>query len=178
MIENSTKIHQKKAEPWQVTLVDTGEETMTGGRLKRVSSYLGEDTFCLTYGDGLSNIDISKLISHHKLNRRLATVSAIQPPGRFGALTINSNIVKNFKEKPDGDGLWINGGVFVLEPKVIDYIEDDRTVWEQLPLQNLAEDDQLTAYRHNGFWHAMDTLRDKTYLEDCWSSGGAPWKTW
>jgi glucose-1-phosphate cytidylyltransferase len=158
--------------------VDTGENTMTGGRLKRVAPYIQNDTFCFTYGDGVSDIDISDLIAHHKISGRQATVTAIQPPGRYGALDIGNGSVQHFQEKPAGDGAWINGGFFVLEPSVLDYIDDDDTVWEQQPLRNLAANDQLSAYQHGGFWQAMDTLREKNLLEELWSSGKAPWKTW
>lgn len=178
MRENRMEIHQMFAEPWKVTLVDTGECTMTGGRLKRVAPYIKNETFCFTYGDGVSDIDISALIAHHRAAGRLATVTAIQPPGRYGALHINGDAVHHFQEKPGGDGAWINGGFFVLEPSVLDYIGGDETVWEQQPLQRLASHGQLTAYRHHGFWQAMDTLREKNCLEELWSSGKAPWKSW
>lgn len=178
MRENKMEIHQKFVEPWSVTLVDTGENTMTGGRLKRVSPYIGDETFCLTYGDGVSDVDISALIAHHKSVGKLATVTAIQPPGRFGSLQMDGCLVQHFKEKPAGDGVWINGGFFVLEPEVLNRIDGDDTVWEQQPLQHLANSGELTAYKHSGFWHAMDTLRDKNHLEDVWASGHAPWKLW
>ena len=178
MRENNMEIHQKFAEPWKITLVDTGENTMTGGRLKRVASYIDNETFCFTYGDGVSDIDITKLVDYHKSAGRQATVTAIQPPGRYGALDITEGAVKNFQEKPAGDGAWINGGFFVLEPSVLDYIEGDESVWEQFPLNKLASSGQLSAYQHNGFWQAMDTLREKTYLEELWSAGRAPWKSW
>ncbi|MCP3477071.1 glucose-1-phosphate cytidylyltransferase [Bradyrhizobium sp. CCGUVB1N3] len=178
MRENSMEIHQKFAEPWRVTLVDTGELTMTGGRLKRVAPYLGNESFCFTYGDGVADIDISALIAKHREAGRLATVTAIQPPGRYGALHIENEMVHHFQEKPAGDGAWINGGFFVLEPGVLSYLDGDNTVWEQQPLQRLAAEGQLSAYRHSGFWQAMDTLRDKNHLEELWSSGKAPWKIW
>ena len=178
MKENRMDIHQKYAEPWTVTLVNTGEGTMTGGRLKRVSPYLGNETFCFTYGDGVADIDIVALLRHHRAGGRLATVTAIQPPGRYGALQIEGDAVHRFQEKPAGDGAWINGGFFVLEPGVLDYIEDDKTVWEAEPLQRLACDSQLSAYTHTGFWQAMDTLREKNQLEQLWASGNAPWKIW
>ena len=178
MRENNMEIHQKFAEPWKITLVDTGENTMTGGRLKRVASYINNETFCFTYGDGVSDIDITKLLDYHKSTGRQATVTAIQPPGRYGALDIAEGAVKNFQEKPAGDGAWINGGFFVLEPSVLDYIDGDESVWEQFPLNKLASNGQLSAYQHNGFWQAMDTLREKTYLEELWSAGKAPWKSW
>ena len=178
MRDNTTEIHNKFAEPWKVTLVDTGEDTMTGGRLKRVLPYIGRETFCFTYGDGLSDIDLSSLIAMHKANGLLATVTSIQPPGRYGALDIQGDRVINFQEKPAGDGAWINGGFFVLEPSVVDLIENDETVWEQGPLKGLAATGQLSAYKHEGFWQAMDTLREKNLLEDLWKSGKAPWKSW
>ncbi|QNG27886.1 glucose-1-phosphate cytidylyltransferase [Synechococcus sp. HK01-R] len=176
---NSMEVHHKKAEPWQVTLVDTGETTMTGGRLKRVREYLGNSSFCFTYGDGVSDIDINALVAHHKNDGRLATVTAVQPPGRYGALEFaGDNLVSGFQEKPKGDGGMINGGFFVLEPEVIDFINGDSTVWEQEPLRQLAEDRQLTAYLHTGFWQPMDTLRDRNYLDNLWLQSKAPWKVW
>lgn len=178
MRENKMEIHQKFAEPWKITLVNTGENTMTGGRLKRVASYIGDETFCLTYGDGVSDVDLSALIAHHKAAGKLATVTAIQPPGRFGALQMDGDLVKHFQEKPAGDGVWINGGFFVLEPAVLKHIDGDDTVWEQQPLQQLAHSGELSAYKHDGFWQAMDTLRDKNHLEEIWASGHAPWKLW
>ena len=178
MRDNRMEIHQKFAEPWKITLVDTGETTMTGGRLKRVAPYIGDETFCFTYGDGVSDIDITALIAEHKRAGRQATVTAIQPPGRYGALFIEDGRVHHFQEKPAGDGAWINGGFFVLEPSVLDYIEGDETVWEQRPLQQLAAERQLTSYQHQGFWQAMDTLREKNHLEELWSLGKAPWKSW
>jgi glucose-1-phosphate cytidylyltransferase len=178
MRDNTTEIHQKFAEPWKVTLVDTGEETMTGGRLKRVLPYIGDETFCFTYGDGVSDINISSLISKHKSSGLSATVTSIQPPGRYGALNIKDDRVLEFQEKPAGDGAWINGGFFVLEPSVVDLIDGDDTVWEQGPLKKLAASGQLSAFKHEGFWQAMDTLREKNLLEDLWQSGKAPWKSW
>jgi glucose-1-phosphate cytidylyltransferase len=178
MSDNRMEVHQASAEPWRVTLIDTGDTTMTGGRLKRVMSYVGDEDFCFTYGDGLSNVDISKLISFHKQQGTLATVSAVQPPGRFGALDMKENKITGFKEKPDGDGGWINGGFFVLSPRVLSYIEGDAIVWEKNPLEHLAQDGELSAFRHSGFWQPMDTLRDKNYLEELWDSGKAPWKVW
>jgi glucose-1-phosphate cytidylyltransferase len=176
---NSMEVHRKQAEPWQVTLVDTGEGTMTGGRLKRVREYVGEGSFCLTYGDGVADVDISALIDHHQINGRLGTITAVQPPGRFGSLDLGtSNAVLGFQEKPKGDGTWINGGFFVLESAVIDRIDGDETVWEQEPLRNLATEGQLTAYQHHGFWQPMDTLRDREKLEQLWASGKAPWQVW
>lgn len=171
-------VHQLNVEPWTVTLVDTGEGTMTGGRIKRVSQYIADDTFLLTYGDGVSDVDILKLIASHRASGRKATVTAIQPPGRFGALSIENGAVTQFVEKPNGDGAWINGGFFVCEPSVLDYIEDDSTLWEQEPLRRLAQDGELNAYKHFGFWQAMDTLRDKHILEEEWASGRAPWRHW
>ena len=178
MRENNMEIHQKFAEPWRVTLVDTGELTMTGGRLKRVAPYIGNESFCFTYGDGVADIDISASSPSIARLGRLATVTAIQPPGRYGALHIEDEAVHHFQEKPAGDGAWINGGFFVLEPGVLSYLDGDETVWEQQPLQRLGRRGPVTAYRHGGFWQAMDTLRDKNHLEELWSSGKAPWKSW
>jgi glucose-1-phosphate cytidylyltransferase len=178
MTNNDIKIHQKKAEPWKVTLVDTGENSQTGGRLKRVKPYLGDDDFCFTYGDGVASIDIASLLKFHKQHGKLATVTAVQPPGRFGALEMTGAAVNSFVEKPHGDGAYINGGFFVLNPKVIDLIADDLTIWERTPLETLATSGQLQAYKHDGFWQPMDTLRDKQHLEELWSSGQAPWKVW
>jgi glucose-1-phosphate cytidylyltransferase len=167
-------------EPWKVTLIDTGENTMTGGRLKRVREYVADETFCFTYGDGVCDMNLQDLIAFHREQKALATLTAVQPPGRFGALTLGAaqTHVRNFREKPEGDGAWINGGFFVLEPSVMDYIDNDATVWEQEPLQRLADDGRLTAYKHTGFWQSMDTLRDRIYLEELWKSGSAPWKVW
>jgi glucose-1-phosphate cytidylyltransferase len=178
MVNNKMDIHQNYAEPWHVTLVDTGENTMTGGRLKRIKPYLGDDDFCFTYGDGVGNINIKQLIDFHKQQATLATVTATQPAGRFGALQLDEKKVTGFQEKPQGDGTWINGGFFVLSPKVIDYIEGDETVWERQPLEYLAKDGQMSAFLHDGFWQPMDTLRDKIHLEELWQSGKAPWKLW
>lgn len=175
---NKMEVHHNESEPWKVTLVDTGEDTMTGGRIKRVKQYIGKEDFCLTYGDGLADVDISKLLEFHKSHGGLATLTAAQPPGRFGALNIESSLIKNFKEKPIGDGNWINGGFFVLNSKVLDLIEGDATIWEKEPLERLASQQQLHAFHHKGFWQPMDTLRDKNQLEQLWSSGKAPWKTW
>ncbi len=176
---NKMIVHNCEAEPWKVTVVDTGEFTQTGGRLKRVRHYLeGEEIFCFTYGDGLSDVNIKDEIEFHKKYGRLATILAVQPPGRFGALKMNGKYVKSFIEKPLGDGGWINGGFFVLSPKVIDLIEGDHTSWESKPLNSLASMGELVAYKHYGFWHPMDTLRDKNYLEELWKSGKAPWKVW
>ncbi len=176
MQTNEMEVHNRKAEPWKVTLVDTGDETLTGGRLKRVKQYVvDEEMFCFTYGDGVSDVDINKLIAFHKRHGKSATLTATQPPGRFGALNLDGTQVKNFQEKPQGDGAWINGGFFVLSPKVIDYIEGDGTTWEKEPMEQLAKNGQLEAYFHNGFWQPMDTLRDKVHLEELWQSGNAPW---
>jgi glucose-1-phosphate cytidylyltransferase len=175
---NKMEVHQNSAEPWRVTLVDTGESTMTGGRLKRVAKYVADEDFCFTYGDGLGDVNISKLLAHHKENGRLATVTATQAPGRFGALKVQGSRILGFQEKPQGDGGWINGGFFVLSPKVMDYIEGDETVWEKDPLERLAQGGEMSAYLHDGFWQPMDTLRDKILLEDLWNSGKAPWKVW
>lgn len=177
---NSMHVHNNSVEPWKVTLVDTGEKTMTGGRIKRIKDYVGKETFCVTYGDGVSDINIRRLIEFHRNQNMLVTLTAVQPPGRFGVIKINDEDSKilNFKEKPDGDGTWINGGFFVMEPGVIDYISGDHTVWEQEPMQNLARNGAISAYRYNGFWHAMDNLRDKYELEELWKSGKALWKIW
>jgi glucose-1-phosphate cytidylyltransferase len=177
---NQMNIHCGYAEPWRVTLVDTGDKTMTGGRLKRVKEHIGNETFCFTYGDGVCSVNITDLIKFHQEQKTLATLTAVQPPGRFGILNLleEESKISSFQEKPQGDGTWINGGYFVLEPEVIDFINDDATVWEQEPLGKLSEMQQLSAYRHNGFWHPMDTLRDKQSLEEMWHSGKAPWKTW
>ncbi len=175
---NRMDIHQNSAEPWRVTMVETGEHTMTGGRLKRVMKYLDNEDFCFTYGDGVANINLHDLIACHKKNQTLATLTAVQPPGRFGVLSTDGSKVTGFAEKPDGDGSWINGGFFVMSPKVIELIANDETVWEKYPLETLAATGKLSAYYHTGFWHAMDTLRDKNYLEELWQSGTAPWKIW
>lgn len=176
---NDMTIHRKTVEPWRITLVDTGDDTMTGGRLKRVAKYLhDEEAFCFTYGDGVSDISIKDLLAFHKAHGLPATVTATMPPGRFGALKISGSKVTGFQEKPRGDGALINGGFFVLSPSVIDYIEENSTIWEQEPLMRLAEEGKLAAYKHEGFWQPMDTLRDKVILEELWSSGSAPWKVW
>jgi glucose-1-phosphate cytidylyltransferase len=173
------EVHEARTEPWRVTLIDTGDATQTGGRLKRALPYVADDeAFCFTYGDGVGNIDVPAVIAHHRKERRLATVTATLPPGRFGALRHDGTSVTGFQEKPEGDGAWINGGFFVLSPKVGSYIADDATVWEFEPMQQLARDKQLTAYFHNGFWQPMDTLRDRRHLESLWASGNAPWKLW
>lgn len=178
--DNSMEVHQNGVEPWKVTLVDTGESSMTGGRLLRVRDYLGDGTFCLTYGDGVANVDVAALVAFHEQQNTIATLTAAQPPGRFGAFTMHrgENLIRSFKEKPDGDGAWVNAGFFVLEPSVFDYIEGDLTVWEQGPMERLATESQLSAYKHHGFWQPMDTLRDKHYLDDLWQRCEAPWKVW
>lgn len=179
MQNNQMEVHQRKAEPWRVTLVDTGDDTMTGGRLKRVADYLkNEESFCFTYGDGLSDVDISREITFHKQHGKLATVTAVQPPGRYGALSMQGNSVTGFTEKPRGDGARINGGFFVLSPECIHLISNDSTNWEGKPLHELALRGELMAFQHDGFWQPMDTLREKNMLEDLWASGNAPWKVW
>lgn len=178
MAKNQMKVHHAHAEPWQVTLIDTGADTMTGGRLKRAQPYLDDEHFCFTYGDGVSDVDISALIAFHQKHGKPATVTAIQPPGRYGALDIQSGQVKTFQEKPMGDGAWINGGFFVLAPSVFSLIDGDETIWEREPMESLAQAGLLQAYQHQGFWQAMDTLRDKVRLEEMWESGHAPWKVW
>jgi glucose-1-phosphate cytidylyltransferase len=179
MVNNEMQVHHRKAEPWRVTLVDTGEDTLTGGRLKRVSNYLkNEKAFCFTYGDGVANINISSLVDFHLNHGKLATVTAVQPPGRYGAINMEEGSVKGFTEKPKGDGGWINGGFFVLSPKCIDYINNDQSSWEGEPLAQLAKQEQLMAFEHTGFWQPMDTLRDKNQLEELWASNQAPWKVW
>ena len=178
LAENRMEVCHRHCEPWRVTLVDTGETTQTGGRLRRVRDYLDDGTFCFTYGDGLSNVDIGASIRFHREQKRLATLTAVQPAGRFGALDIVDKRITRFEEKPQGDGSWINGGFFVLEPAVLEHIDSDATVWEREPLEQLARDGQLSAFTHRGFWQPMDTLRDKMRLEDLWQSGEAPWKVW
>ena len=179
MSKNTMEVHQRNAEPWKVTLVDTGENTMTGGRVKRIADFVkDEEAFCLTYGDGLSDVNITKLLAFHKTQRVKATLTGSTPPGRFGALDINGSMVTSFMEKPRGDGAMINGGFFVLSPDVLHYITDDSTKWEREPLERLAQEGNLAAYQHHGFWQPMDTLRDKIYLEELWQSGKAPWKVW
>ena len=179
MVGNSMTVHQNYSEPWKVTLVDTGEKTMIGGRIKRILPYVEQDEyFCLTYGDGVGNVDITKSIDFHKAQGRLSTVTGVQLPGRFGSLRFEGERVTGFQEKPQGDGAWINGGFFVLSPKVDKYIDGDETVWEREPMERLAKDGQLSVYFHSGFWQPMDTLRDKTHLEELWNTGKAPWKVW
>jgi len=177
---NEMRVHQNNVEPWTITLVDTGEKTMTGGRIKRVRDYIGDETFCLTYGDGVSDINITELIDFHMAKKALVTLTAVQAPGRFGALTLKEGQTKvsSFREKSPGDGAWINGGYFVCQPDIMDYIKEDFTVWEQEPLQRMSKEGLLAAYKHNGFWHPMDTLRDKNVLEELWEKGNAPWKIW
>jgi glucose-1-phosphate cytidylyltransferase len=177
---NQMNVHAGNAEPWRVTLVNTGDETMTGGRLKKVREHIGNETFCFTYGDGVSNINITELVKFHQEQKALGTLTAVQPPGRFGAIMLTDEQTKitHFREKPEGDGAWINGGYFILEPEVIDFIAGDSTVWEKEPLEKLADMAQLAAFKHYGFWQPMDTLRDKNYLEDLWAKGKAPWKIW
>jgi glucose-1-phosphate cytidylyltransferase len=178
LTKNSMEVHQNAAEPWKVTLIDTGEHSQTGGRLKRIARYVGDETFCMTYGDGLADIDLGRLFECHERERALATVTAVRPPGRFGALELHGSRVSAFTEKPLGDGGWINGGYFVLAPKVFDYIEGDATLWENEPLKRLASEHQLAAYFHEGFWQPMDTVRHKQILEDLWVAGAPPWKVW
>lgn len=178
--DNRMEVHQNSSEPWNVTLVETGEHSMTGGRLRRARDYIGDEAFCFTYGDGVANVDIGELVCFHKAQGTLATLTATQPPGRFGAFTMHGgdDKIHSFHEKPEGDGAWVNAGFFVLEPQVIDYISDDATSWEVEPLERLAKEGQLAAYKHHGFWQPMDTLRDKHLLEDLWSKNQAPWKRW
>ncbi|MEX0778256.1 MAG: glucose-1-phosphate cytidylyltransferase [Balneolales bacterium] len=180
MKDNKMEVLYNGVEPWKVTLIDTGGSTMTGGRLKRVMHQLGEGTFCLTYGDGVSDVNIADLVSFHKKQNCLATLTAVQPPGRFGAFNLgqSEHAITSFKEKPHGDGAWINGGYFVLESEVLDYIDGDTTVWEKEPLEKLAQEGELSAFKHKGFWQPMDTLRDKNYIEKLWHAGNAPWKVW
>lgn len=177
---NRVQFHRSNAEPWKVTVVDTGDNTMTGGRIKRVKKYIGRDTFCLTYGDGVTDLNIGRLLAFHKAQRSLATLTAVQPPGRFGAFSLpeKESRIHSFREKVKGDGAWINGGYFVLEPQVLDYIRDDSTIWEQEPMRDLAEEGKLSAFKHHGYWQNMDTLRDKNILEELWQGGKAPWKLW
>ena len=175
---NSMEVHRRHAEPWKVTLVDTGEATQTGGRLKRVAQYLEGEDFCMTYGDGVSDVDITALVAFHRQHGLKATLTATQPPGRFGALDLDGTRVNKFLEKPVGDGGWINGGFFVLSPSVIELIDGDESIWERSPLEKLASQGQLRAFKHHGFWHPMDTLRDKNHLEELWRTGQAPWKVW
>ncbi len=178
MANNQMHVHQNSAEPWRVTLVDTGENSMTGGRLKRVKEYLGEEDFCFTYGDGVTNVNITELIAFHKNHKLQATMTAIQPPSRFGMLNMDNHKIVGFQEKPRDGGGWINGGFFVLSPKVLNYIADDFTVWEKEPIEYLTQESQIAAYMHHDFWHSMDTLRDKNYLEELWNSEKPPWKVW
>ena len=178
MSDNTMNVHQKSVEPWRVTLVDTGDQTMTGGRIKRIADYIGKEDFCCTYGDGLGDVDITRLIAFHRSHGRLATLTATQPPARFGALELKEDRVSSFIEKPHGDNAWINGGFFVLSPTVFDYIDGDHTVWERDPMERLARAGEMKAFVHHGFWQPMDTLRDKMHLEELWGTGKAPWKIW
>ena len=180
LAKNELELHAKDVEPWQVTLVDTGIDTMTAGRLKRVAEHVGDETFCFTYGDCVTDLDMSQLLEFHRAQGATATLTAIRPPGRFGALTLDHDTsrISSFREKPEGDGGWVNGGFFVLEPEVIDYIEGDETVWERAPMERLADEGKLAAYRHSGYWQNMDSLRDKMVLEEQWASGQPPWKVW
>jgi glucose-1-phosphate cytidylyltransferase len=180
LVSNDVEIHNNGSEPWRVTLVETGDKTMTGGRLKRAKKYLGNETFCMTYGDGVSSVNINDVIAFHRQQGVLATLTAAQPPGRFGAFQLHhgENLIESFKEKPEGDGAWVNSGFFVLEPAVMDYIESDSISWEKQPMEALAVHQQLAAYRHDGFWQPMDTLRDKNVLEDLWQADNPPWKVW
>lgn len=179
MVENKMEVHHKHAEPWKITLVDTGANTMTGGRIKRVQPYIGDESFMVTYGDGVSDVDINALVEFHKSHGKIGTMTAVQPSGRFGSLVMGeNNSIKSFKEKPKGDGAWINGGFFVFQPEIFDYIDGDLTVFEKSPLENLAKQKKLFSYRHSSFWKPMDTLREKNEMEDLWSSGNAPWKVW
>ena len=175
--QNTIEVHKKRSEAWRVTVVDTGDESMTGGRIKRIAPYI-DDTFCMTYGDGVADVNIGELVEFHKKQGTKATLTAVQPSGRFGALDLDGDTVKNFEEKPQGDGAWINGGFFVLEPGVFDYIEQDSTVWERAPMENLAKDGELSAYKHHGYWQPMDTLGDRNKLQDLWDASKAPWKVW
>jgi glucose-1-phosphate cytidylyltransferase len=175
---NRMEVHHRHAEPWKVTIVDTGDQTMTGGRLKRIRSYVGDEAFCFTYGDGVGDIDIARLLKFHQCKRKEATVTAVQPPGRYGSLEVVDGVVNRFQEKPHGEGSYINGGFFVVEPRALERVSDDSTSWERGPMESLARDGQLAAYEHRGFWQPMDTLREKNLLEELWTSGRAPWKIW
>ena len=176
--KNKMKVHQNNSEPWRVTLIDTGNETQTGGRVKRVKDYIGDETFCLTYGDGIGKIEIEESIKFHKKMGKLATLTGVLPPGRFGSLKIQDDLITSFMEKPLGDGAWVNGGFFVLEPKVLDYIDGDSTVWEKEPINRLVTDNEVAVFKHNDFWQGIDTLRDKNMIQKLWDSGNAPWKVW
>lgn len=178
MRTNGMQIHQNSAEPWRVTLVDTGENTATGGRLLRVKNYIGNETFCFTYGDGVSNVNLTEQMNFHRKKGKLATVTTVRPPGRYGAIDFNDDSIVGFREKPEGEESWINGGYFILEPTIFDYIHGDQTAWEGKPLESLAENGELSGYMHYDFWHPMDTLRDKLKLEELWNRGNAPWKVW
>jgi len=180
LARNEIELHSNGAEPWQVTLIDTGQDTMTGGRLRRVVEYIGDETFCFTYGDGVADVDITKLIAFHRRQGRIGTLTAVRPPGRFGAFTLaaTQDRIASFQEKPDGDGAWVNGGFFVLEAAAINYIDDDQSVWEREPMERIARDGELSAFKHDGFWQPMDTLRDKAILDKMWAADKAPWKNW
>tara|TARA_B100000212_G_C27350829_1_gene523541 strand:+ start:842 stop:1615 length:774 start_codon:yes stop_codon:yes gene_type:complete len=179
ILSNNIEIHKQKKDPWKITLIETGENTMTGGRIRRIKDYIDEETFCLTYGDGLAKINLQNLVNFHLKHGRLATLTAVKPPGRFGAIQLSDdNLISSFFEKPQGDGGWVNGGFFVLNKKVFEYIDNDKTIWEKEPLRNLAMEDQLAAYKLDSFWHPMDTLRDLNYLSDLWNKNSAPWKIW
>jgi len=178
MSTNKMEVHENNSEPWKVTIIDTGDNTMTGGRIKRIKEYVGDNTFCMTYGDGVCDVNISELLSFHKEETKWASVTAVQPAGRFGAIKMDGTTITSFEEKPEGDGAWINGGFFVLEPEVFDLIDGDETIFEREPMERLAAKRQIAAFKHKGFWRPMDTLRDKRYLEEKWESGKAPWKTW
>ncbi|MDX6767779.1 MAG: glucose-1-phosphate cytidylyltransferase [Candidatus Methylacidiphilales bacterium] len=178
MRDNKMEVHEKRTEPWRVTIVDTGEDTMTGGRLKRIAPYVQDGAFCMTYGDGVGDVDIKALIAFHKAHGKKATLTAVQPSGRFGALQLDGDEMVAFQEKPKGDGSWINGGFFVLDPSVLGHVEGDGTLWEKEPMERLAAEGQMRAFKHEGFWQPMDTLRDKNHLEELWNSGKAPWKVW
>ena len=175
---NSIEVLNNNVDPWKITLVDTGQDTMTGGRIKRIKEYVGDESFFLTYGDGVSDVDFNKLLAFHQSQKVAATLTAVQPPGRYGAFTLESEKISSFREKPRGDSAWINGGFFVLEPEIFDYIENDSTVWEREPMEHLAHDGKLAAYKHEHYWQSMDSLRDKNVLEEIWNSGNPPWKKW
>lgn len=178
LVNNNLELHQNFAEPWRISLIETGEQTQTGGRLRRVKEHLNNEDFCFTYGDGVGNVDITQLLAFHREHGKLATITAVRPPARFGAMVMEGNRVRHFEEKPRGDNSWINGGFFVLKPQAIDYIDGDHVPWEHAPLKQLCAHDQLQAYYHDGFWQPMDTLRDRQYLEELWNTGSAPWKVW
>jgi glucose-1-phosphate cytidylyltransferase len=178
MVKNKMKVHQNSSEPWRVTLVDTGDETQTGGRVKRIKEYIGNKTFCMTYGDGIGSVDITETIEFHKKMGKLATMTGVLPPGRYGSIKIQDNLITSFMEKPHGDGGWVNGGFFVLEPKVLDFVDGDSTVWEREPLNRLVANNEVAVYKHSDFWHGLDTLRDKNMIQMMWDSGNPLWKVW